>query len=434
MLRYDHYHFAIEREPLLRPFHFKGGYFTEKWINITSLEADKGIRATAIAGSAVLWSDPEVFFAFSETGGNVVMAAMAEHAAQLARNCAFKDPIEALQTIFPEQHKYGCRITGHSNLSKTFTLNTLVSLDLALWKLLALEKGQERNAVCFFDCIPELFAPAFDQRQDKLAHVPLITYNTPISEVIELVDLGHFFLKIKIGQQGNCEEMLAKDRDRISVLHAALKDKITEHTKNGKLCYYLDANGRYPDKDSLWRLLEHAEGIGMLEQIVLLEEPFDCGNRIDVSDLPVRVAADETLHSVADVKERIDLGYGALALKPAGKTLSLSIMMAAEAKKLDVPVFIADSACVPLIVEWNKITAAHLPSFPGLSMGILEANGSQNYRRWSTLIEDHPLSGSPWIEPQQGIYRLDSTFFESSGGIFDSSAGHYDKIIQISED
>ncbi len=204
MLRYDRYRFAIEREPLLRPFHFKGGYFTEKWINITSLETDKGIKATAIGGSAVLWSDPEVFFAFSETGGNVVMAAMAEHAAQLARNCIFKDPIEALQTIFPEQHKYGCRITGRSNLSKTFTLNTLVSLDLALWKLLAmekaLEKGPARGRVHFFDSIPELFAPAFNQRQGKLAHVPLITYNTPITEVIDLVAQGHFFLKIKIGQ------------------------------------------------------------------------------------------------------------------------------------------------------------------------------------------------------------------------------------------
>lgn len=426
MLRYDRYHFAIEREPLVRPFHFKGGYFTEKWINITSLKSDNGTGATAIGGSAVLWSDPEVFFAFSETGGNVIMAAMAEHAVQLARNCTFRDPIDALQSIFPELHKFGCRITGHSNLNKTFTLNTLVSLDLALWKLYAMGKGN----VNFFDAIPELFAPAFGQRQGKLAHVPLITYNTPITEVIDLVDGGHFFLKIKIGQQGSCEEMLAKDQDRISTLHTALKNKFTEHTKNGKLCYYLDANGRYPNKDSLWRLLDYAEKIGMMEQIVLLEEPFEYENRIDISDLPVRVAADESLHSIDDLKERIDLGYEALALKPAGKTLSLSVLMAAEAKKRNMTVFIADSACVPLLVEWNKITAAHLPSFPGLNMGILESNGAQNYRRWQTLIEDHPLNGSSWIEPQKGIYKLDSGFFESSGGIFNTSTGHYDKIIK----
>ena len=87
MLSYDRYHFTIEREPLVRPFHFKGGYFTEKWINITSLKTSNGTGATAIGGSAVLWSDPEVFFAFSEIGGNVIMAAMAEHAVQLARNC-----------------------------------------------------------------------------------------------------------------------------------------------------------------------------------------------------------------------------------------------------------------------------------------------------------------------------------------------------------
>lgn len=429
MISFNKYHFAIEREPLVRPFHFKGGYFTEKWINITSLSTDNETRATAIGGSAVLWSDPEVFFAFSETGGNVIMAAMAEHAAQLARNCTFRDPIDALQSIFPEQHKFGCQITGNRNLNKTFTLNTLVSIDLALWKLYAIEKG----SVNFFDTIPDLFAPAFGQRQEKLAHVPLITYNTPINEVIDLVDMGHFFLKIKIGQHGSCEEMLVKDQNRLNTLHTALKNKFTEHTKNGKLCYYLDANGRYPNKDSLWRLLDYTEKIGMLDQIVLLEEPFEYNNRIDVSDLPVRVAADESLHSIDDLKERIDLGYGALALKPAGKTLSLSVLMAFEAKKRNLPVFIADSACVPLLVEWNKITAAHLPSFPGLNMGILESNGAQNYRRWQILIEDHPLKGSSWIEPQMGIYRLDSDFFEFSGGIFNTSTGHYDKIIKKAE-
>ncbi len=428
MLRYERYSFNIERESLIRPLHFKGGYFIEKWINIISLVSKLGTTATGIGGSAVLWSDPELFFANSETGGNVLMAAMAENAAKLAQNCAFRDPIEALQAILPEQHRYGCRITGRKTLSKTFTLNTLVALDLALWKLFALENRKEN----FIDCIPKAFMGAFTRRQERLAQVPLITYNVPLSEVIALVDRGHFFLKIKIGQPGSPEEMLTKDRERISALHAAIKHKSTEHSDSGKICYYLDANGRYPDKETLERLLEQAQKIGMLGQIVLLEEPFDYKNKTDVSDLPVRVAADESLHSIEDVQERIDLGYGALALKPAGKTLSLSVLMASEANKKGIPVFVADSACVPLLLEWNKITAAHLPSFPGLGMGILESNGAQNYRRWQTLLRDHPSSGAPWIEPHEGIYQLDSGFFETSGGIFLSS-GHYEELTAAPE-
>jgi hypothetical protein len=425
MISFNNYNFNITREALIRPFHFKGGYFTEKWINILSLETSKKTASTAIGSSAVLWSDPKVFSAYSETGGNIIMAAMAEHAVKLAQNCTFKNPIDALQTIFPQLHKFGCHITGNDNLSKTFTLNTMVSLDLALWKLYAIETG----STIFLDNVPEDFKPAFNQRQKKLAHIPLITYNTTIDEVIGLVDQDHFFLKIKIGQQGNCKEMLVKDKSRINSLHTALKNKTTKHSKNGKLCYYLDANGRYPDKDSLYSLLDYADKIGMLEQIVLLEEPFKYENLIDVSDLPVRVAADESLHSIDDVRERIELGYGAMALKPAGKTLSLTVMMAMEAKKHNLPVFIADSACVPLLVEWNKVTAAHLPSFPGLNMGILESNGAQNYKHWHKLIKDHPRNGASWITPKNGIYNLDSSFFNSAGGIFDDSTGEYDNTV-----
>ena len=76
MIRFQRYDFSLKREPFLRPFHFKGGSFNEKWINITTLDSG-GTRYTGIGGNAVLWSDPAVFAAHSETGGNLVMSLVA---------------------------------------------------------------------------------------------------------------------------------------------------------------------------------------------------------------------------------------------------------------------------------------------------------------------------------------------------------------------
>jgi L-alanine-DL-glutamate epimerase-like enolase superfamily enzyme len=422
----QNYRFNFEREPLIRPFQIKGASFTEKWTLVTSLESTRGIRATGIGGTAVLWSDPSVFFSYSEAGGNMVMAAMAERAARSARGKSFSTPLEIMETLIPEIHEYGKTITGNPKLTKTFTLNSFVSLDLALWVLYARETGIRT----FEGLIPSEYRRAFSHRQEKIAHIPTISYNYPIEDLLKLVDSGHFFLKIKIGQAGNPEEMLRKDQERLTEIHRALQGKESPYTKNGKLLYYLDANARYPDKTTLWRLIDHAGRIGMLEQIALVEEPFLEDVKADVTDLPVRVAADESLHDVARVEERIDSGYKAMAIKPAGKTLSMSIQMADAAYRRGIPCYVADNACVPLLVEWNKNFAARLSPFPSLSVGILESNGEQNYKNWRKMVEDHPLYGARWIEPNGGFYQLDEDFYRTSGGIFHES-GHYQKFINL---
>ncbi len=419
------YRFNIEREPLIRPFHFKGGFFTEKWITVTSLETIRGIQATGLGGLAVLWSDPSVFHAYSEVGGNIIMAALAERAAQLVKGSSFSTPIEVMESLVEKLHAFGRKVTGRRNLRKTFTLNSLVSLDTALWKLYALEN----DLGTFQDLIPPQYQTAFAFRQQRLAHLPLITYNFPLEEITRLVEEGYFFFKIKIGQSGSPEEMLSKDKERLSEIHQVLKERTTAYTEKGRPLYYLDANGRYPDKETIQKLLDHADRIGMLNQIALLEEPFCDQSKVDVSDLPVPVAADESLHTVEDVNERIDLGYRAIALKPAGKTLSMALTMGAAAFKRAVPCFVADSACVPLLLEWNKNVASHLAPFPGLSMGILESNGAQNYRNWGNLLEDHPLSGGGWITPRGGLYHLDRDFYQTAGGIF-LKPGHYQESVE----
>jgi len=428
MIRFQQYGFALQREPFVRPFHFKGGSFNEKWINITAL-GSSGVRHTGIGGNAVLWSDPAVFAAHSETGGNLVMSLMAERsvrllADQLLAGKELPDPISAIQSILPGLHEFGCRVSGTAELRRTFTLNAGVSLDLALWKLYAAAEGIET----FADLIPRAYAGSFPARQQLLARVPLVTYNLPEKELLDLVEEGHFLLKIKIGQAGSQTEMLEKDLARLSQIHGLLRDRRTDQTENNRIAYYLDANGRYEDKDTLLRLLGGLERMGAADQVMLLEEPFPDDREYEVQDLPLRIAADESLHSVGDARRKIELGYGALALKPAGKTLSMSILMAAEAQAQNVSCFVADSACVPQLLDWNRNVAAHLPAFPGLACGFLESNGAQNFKNWPALIREHPCAGASWLEPQGGMYRLDEDFYGSAGGVF-HPAGFYEELV-----
>jgi len=423
MISFSDYRFACERQPLKRPFHFKGGFFTEKWINVVRLMGDdvRGEQraVTAIGGNAVLWSDASVFRSWSEDGGNALMTLLAERAVQIARGASFANPIEAFQSVRDEVHEYARQITGRVDVTPTFTLNALVALDLAFWKIHAADRESER----LYELLPGETRTAFVESSPSLARVPLISYNVPVAEVVDLASRGHEVMKIKLGQGGNESEMLQKDSDRLEELHRALENEVEP------IHYYLDANGRYPSLELLQRLLDHADRLGMLSRVLIVEEPFPYEARIDVSDLPVRIAADESLHDVEDLKERVDLGYRALALKPAGKTLSLSVLMAAKAADLDIPCFVADSACVPILVEWNRAFAAHLPPFPGLGSGLMESNGAQNYANWNTLLAEHPLPNAPWLEPSEGVFTLSEEFFACSGGIF-RAAGHYEELVR----
>lgn len=420
------YDFNFEREKLLRPFKFKGGAFTEKWINVTVIRSDAGHEKTGIGSTAVLWSDPAVFSAHSESGGNLLISSVTEHACELLMQKDFEKPVDGITQIFPELHEYAKKITCNKNLRPTFTLNSLIAPDNTLWKLYAAGKNCEN-----FDRLMALEYPGiFAYRHNSLACLPLITYNIPVDEIKKFVENGVFFLKVKIGQSGTQEEMLRKDMERLSEIFSAVGDCETPYTEMGKTVFYLDANGRYETKELLERLLEHCRKIGMLERILILEEPFPEELEVNVSDLPVRIAADESLHSVSDVIHRIEMGYGAMTLKPAGKTMSMSLMMGKAALERDIPCYVADSACVPQLVDWNKNLAARLPLFPGLKCGFMESNGASFYSRWNELLEDHPCCGQNWLEPRKGMFMLDEAFYHCSGGIFEAP-GHYSYLAKL---
>lgn len=416
----------FEREPLIRPFGFKGGYMTEIWQTVSFLESNSGAHATGLCSQSVLWSDANVFSTYSESGGNALMYAMTERALQMVKGQSFTSPVELLENIFPEIHEYGKKITGNPGLRKTFTLNALVGTDNAAWLLYA----KENNIKTFDELLPVEFRACLSRKHDKVAAIPLMAYSVPVNEIKSAAEEGFFFMKIKIGQQGTQDEMLEKDKARLSEIHQAIGNIRTLHTKNGKLPYYFDANGRYEKKETLMRLIDHARKIGAFDQIAIIEEPFPEEYEDDISDIPVRLASDEAAHTDEDALKRIEMGYRAIAVKAIAKTLSMTLKIIRAASEKNIPCFCADLTVNPVLVEWNKNVAARLAPFPGIGeMGLLESNGHQNYRNWDVMMGYHPRKEAPWVKAINGIYNLNEEFYNSGGGIFDNIP-HYEEMFR----
>lgn len=412
---------TFEREPLGRPFGFKGGYLSEIWQSVVRLEDSEGHTGWGTGCQSVLWSEPRLFQRESEAGGNSEMFALTDQALTLARELSWETPLDLLEQLLPDMLRRACALTAIDDLRETFLLNALVPVDLAAWMLYA-----RRNEVDSFDTmIPKAYQPALSARHTKLASIPISSWNMPVSELEQMTrDQGVFMVKFKLGAPGDQEQMLKRDMERLEEVHSAVGHLPADEAESGQFQYYLDLNGRYESKTQVQRLLDHAERIGALDQILLLEEPFPEQLLEDVSDLGVRVAADESAHSVRDVAERIDLGYGAIALKPIAKTLSMTLEMAREAHERGVPCFCADLTVNPLLTDWNKCVAARLPAIPGLKTGLIEVNGHQNYRDWDRMQSYHPIPNAPWQEVHEGCFHLGEDFYRQSGGVLQDS-DHY---------
>lgn len=419
---------SFEREELLRPFGFKGGYVGEIWQTACSLESSAGNLGLGLSSQSVLWSDAGVFTSHSEAKGNALMFALQEHALQFLRGTTFTNPIDLLDSILTDTHTHGKKITGRPDLRLTFTLNSLVGIDNAAWMLYARENGLR----AFEEMIPEEYRPALSHRHELLASIPLMAYGVPLAEIEEAVEEGYFFLKIKIGadpdKDGDPEKMLAWDKQRVTQIHKAIGGVEVEHTGNGKIPYYFDANGRYDSKARLENLLAHTRKIGAFEQIMIVEEPFPEDLEEDVGDMGVRIAADESAHSDADARKRIQMGYSAIALKPIAKTLSMTLKIAKAAREADIPCFCADLTVNPILVDWNKNVAARLAPLPGMNIGLLETNGHQNYRRWEEMLSFHPSAGADWLQARKGVFHLNEDFYARSGGILEISP-HYQNLL-----
>ncbi|MFD1142320.1 enolase C-terminal domain-like protein [Larkinella insperata] len=412
----------FEREPL-NPYRFKGSAITDSWQTMALLESDSGIRKIGLATQGVLWSDSSVFAAHSESAGNALMYAMSERALQLIRGTSFTTPVELLDTVLPEVLAYGKKITGNPNLRKTFALNALVCVDNAAWLLYA----QENNITRFDDMIPAAYKPGLSHRHTKVASIPSFSVGTTAERIKAAADEGYFIMKLKTGSAGTQAEMIEKDIAFLTAVHKAIGHYETPYTKSGKIPYYFDANGRYEKKETLQRFLDHAKKIGAFDQIAVIEEPFEENNEVFVGDLGVRVAADESAHTVEDAARRIEQGYSAIAVKAIAKTLSMTMKITQLAYEKKIPCFCADLTVNPILVDWNKAVAARLPPFPGMTVGLQETNGHQYFKNWDKLMSYHPRAGASWTRTQKGVYLTDQSFYDQSGGIFEPSA-HYEAL------
>ncbi|HSW46557.1 MAG TPA: enolase C-terminal domain-like protein [Phycisphaerae bacterium] len=427
-MRIDRSTTNFEREPMAAPFGFKGGYLTEMWQSVVGLHTRGGLDSVGLGSQSILWCDARVFADNSEAAGNCAMFQLTDFAARKAREIDWNIPSDLLDRLLPATYEHGKTLTGRPDLRMTFALNALVPVDNAAWLLHAADRGIKT----FDDLLPADDRPALSVRQQKVALVPLMSYGVPVEKIIQAADEGCCVLKIKIGadpdHDGNLDRMLEWDKARLSAIHRAIGDRTTPHTTNGRIAYYLDANGRYDTLDRLHRLLDHADKIGALDRIILLEEPFPEEVKVDVAKVPVRIAADESAHTDKDALERISLGYRAIALKPIAKTLSMTLRIIQTARRHGIACLCADLTVNPILVDWNKTVAARLPAVPGMQIGMLETNGHQNYRNWPQMMKYHPCCGASWATFKQGVFNLDDDFYRRSGGIFETSA-HYRELV-----
>lgn len=187
----------FEREPLLRPFGFKGGALNEIWQSAAMIRSTGGKQGIGLCTHSVLWSDAKVFQANSESGGNALLFAMTNYALKIIKGRSFTDPVAFNDQIFREVYAYGKEICSMPNLRQTLALNALVGVDNAVWLLYAKEHGITN----FDDLIPAKYKPALSQHHTKAASIPLMAYSIPIGEIKDAVDDGYFFMKIKIGRK-----------------------------------------------------------------------------------------------------------------------------------------------------------------------------------------------------------------------------------------
>jgi L-alanine-DL-glutamate epimerase-like enolase superfamily enzyme len=415
----------FEREKLIKPFGFKGGYLTELWQIASELSTQSGNTAIGLATQSVLYGDADLFAVNSEDDGNYMMHAVTNKALELVKQTPFTDPLQLLDNILPELVTQAKVITQKTDLHTNFIHNALVSVDNAAWLLYGAENGFKT----FGEMVPQAYKKTLGHQNKKIALVWLIPYGAGMEEILRAVKQGYFIFKIKTGHPGTQEQMLQADMERLTQVHNVLKNIRTTQTPNGKLLYTMDANGRYENKETLLRYLDHAKAIGAWEHILLYEEALSESNDEYVGDIGVRMAADESVHDEASALRRMSQGYNVMVLKGIAKTLSLSMKIAALAAERGIPCICSDLTVNPILVDWHRNLAAGLAPFPGLQMGIMETNGDANYVNWDGMVKYHPAVGAGWMQVKDGAFELDKEFYWQSGGIFKSSA-HYTSLFE----
>ena len=104
----------FEREPLIRPFGFKGSYMSEIWQSAAMLQSRSGVAKIGIGTQNALWSDAQVFTSRSANAAEAAMYMMTDFAAQRLVGRSFTSPMELFEELLPEVYAYGVRATGNT--------------------------------------------------------------------------------------------------------------------------------------------------------------------------------------------------------------------------------------------------------------------------------------------------------------------------------
>ncbi len=395
---------SLIKEKLIRPFGFKGFHISELWQAVACVSSEN-FKAVCPSTQSVLWSDGNVFSAFSPDESNLLMYRVTERVLELIKGKTFTRPDVLINSLIPELCEYASFICG-MKVKTTFVLNSLVGTDIALWSLYARENG----ITSFDGIIPESTKSAMSCRHSRLAQIPLVSYNVDENEIRSLLDGGTALMKVKIGNT------LDWDMQRIEQVHRLAKDYETPLTKSGKVCYYLDANGRYTP-DDLNRFIDFIDRKNIIDRVAIIEEPFPEEDKTDVSSLPVVINADESAHSAEDLEERISLGYRSVALKPIAKTLSVSFAMVEAMHKAGGMYLCADLTVNPLLAEWNKQFASRIAPLLSLNVGCVEVNGDANYVTWEKQISSL-ASSVGCAEARNGAFECGDAFYASARALF----------------
>lgn len=413
------------KEKLKKPFGFKGQHIDQLWQSVCVIKTGNH-TAVCPATQSVLWSDGDVFAEHSSDESNTLMYQTTSFALELIKGKSFYTPDILLDEILPPLREYADYICKRK-VKTTFLLNSLVGIDIALWSLYAKENGIND----FDGIIPQFAKDALSCRHEKLARIPLISYNVSENEIKRILDGKTGILKIKIGNSvdksshnADMRSMVEWDKNRIMQIHKISEEYQTDLTKNGKIAYYLDANGRYDTKDLLYELVDSMDKNKILDRVSLIEEPFDeetLENRdIFVGDFPVTINADESAHSVEDLQHRIKQGFRAVALKPIAKTLSVSFKMASAMKAAGGDCLCADLTVNPYLAEWNKQFASRISPLSTMTTGCVEVNGDENYLTWDEQTKLLPR-GMEYKGVTNGCFVCDREFYEKSSLLFGSN-------------
>ncbi len=405
---------GIIKEPLIKPFGFKGANLTQLWHVVVKITLSNGVSGMGVAVQSVLWSDAICFSSYSEEDSNEKMLEITKAALSILEKQEFKTPPEMIKNLIPQLLKLASKNQNRHDVPQTFVLNSLVAVDFALWQIW--DKLYSNGT---FKGLKDTFAPKLKQSADVLANIPLITYKTSADEITQLLQNGTYLLKVKIGSDPNAnsdtEEMLNWDINRLKQIHEIAKNYNSDYTDSGNILYYLDANGRYPNKDVLLRFLDAADKMGALSQIAVFEEPLSDNKKYNLKDLPVIFAADESVHSEEDVVRAIDeYGFKAIACKPIAKTLSITLSMINIALSKNAYCFCADLTVPPVMLDWNMSVAASLPYLKGLKTGIVESNGAQNYTNWKEQESKCPQPDASYRKSENGRFNIGDNFTDKN--------------------